>query len=713
MHELEAEADLTADPAPDATEESSDPFAQLNDAQRQAACHGRSEAGRVEAGPLLVIAGAGTGTTGTLAHRVAHLVLAGHPGERLLLLTFTRRAADEMGRRARHIVARALRVARGGSSDIRLPWSGTFHSVANRLLREYAGNVGLEPSFSVLDRGDAADLMDVARHELGLSRLERRFPRKETCLDIYSRTVNAQVPLAEVLGRQFPYCAEWQEELRRLFRRYTELKLAAQLLDYDDLLLYWYHLMQEPELAAAVSERFDHVLVDEYQDTNRLQADIVQRMRPDGRGVTVVGDDAQSIYAFRAASVENILEFPARFQPPARIVRLEQNYRSCQPILDSANALMAEAARQYGKRLWSDRPSAQKTRYVTLEDEVAQTDYIVREVLAARETGIALQRQAVLFRNGHHSDGLELELVRRNIPYVKYGGLKFLEAGHVKDLLSLLRVAENPKNRVALFRALQLLPGMGPAHAERAHHWLAAHDWRLASLAEFNPPAPARALWASLTALLIELARPQELLQEGWHAQVGLVRRWYQPQLERLYASPEARAGDLDQLEQIAPRFPTRERFLSELTLDPPQSSSDLAAAPLIDEDYLVLSTIHSAKGQEWESVFVLNVADGNFPNEFATGSPAMIEEERRLLYVAMTRARTDLHLLAPLKYYVTTQHRSGDRHLYGARSRFVTAAVMASCEKVFHPRESVPAAGGGARPAARIDVASRLRDQW
>ncbi len=696
--------------APDlASASTDDPFSTLNEAQRAAAEFGRRSGEGLVAGPLLIIAGAGTGKTGTLAARVARLVLAGHPAERLLLLTFSRRAAEEMGRRTRHIVTQ---VAGGASGSARLPWSGTFHGIANRLLREYAANVGLSPGFTVLDRGDAADLLDLARHDLGLSRLERRFPRKETCLDIYSRTVNAAAALEDVLTRWFPWCADWEAELRRLFRRYVELKQAGELLDYDDLLLYWYHLMQEQELADAVGGRFDHVLVDEYQDTNLLQAQIVRRLRPDGRGVTVVGDDAQSIYAFRSAEVENILEFPAQYTPPATVLRLEQNYRSTQPILDSANALMAEASRQYGKRLWSARPSAQKPRYVTVEDDSAQIDYVVRTVLATREAGVELRRQAVLFRNGHHSDGLELELIRRNIPYVKYGGLKFLEAAHVKDFLSLLRLGENPRNRVALFRVMQLLPGMGPANAERAFQWLATNEWRVAALAQFTPPPAAREDFPALVALLVELARPEASLVDAWQSQLELARRWYQPQLERLYAGAQARVGDLEQLEQIATRYPTRERFLSELTLDPPQASSDLAGAPLLDEDYLVLSTVHSAKGQEWESVFILNVADGNFPNEFATGDPVMIEEERRLLYVAMTRARSELHLLAPLRYHVPGQRRGGDRHVYGARSRFMTPAVLESFALRTHG-SPVHGEGGTTRPSARVDVAGRLRERW
>lgn len=691
------------------TASSSDPFAALNEAQRAAAEFGQRGAEGLSAGPLLIIAGAGTGKTGTLAARVARLVLAGHAPERLLLLTFSRRAAEEMGRRARRIVAQ---VAGGAPGSGRLPWSGTFHGIANRLLREYAANVDLSPGFTVLDRGDAADLIDLARHDLGFSRMERRFPRKETCLDIYSRTVNAEAALEDVLARWFPWCADWEAELRQLFRRYVELKQTGDLLDYDDLLLYWYHLMQEQELADAVGGRFDHVLVDEYQDTNLLQAQIIRRLKPDGCGVTVVGDDAQSIYAFRSAEVENILAFPAQYTPPATLLRLEQNYRSTQPILDSANALMAEASRQYGKRLWSARHSAQKPCYVTVEDDSAQTDYVVRSVLAAREAGVELRRQAVLFRNGHHSDGLELELIRRNIPYVKYGGLKFLEAAHVKDFLSLLRLGENPRNRVALFRVMQLLPGMGPANAERAFQWLATHEWRVATLAQFTPPPAAREDFPALVALLVELARPEASLVDGWQSQLELARRWYQPQLERLYAGAQARVGDLEQLEQIATRYPTRERFLSELTLDPPQASSDLAGAPLLDEDYLVLSTVHSAKGQEWESVFILNVADGNFPNEFATGDPVMIEEERRLLYVAMTRARSELHLLAPLKYHVPGQRRGGDRHVYGARSRFMTPAVLESFAMRTHG-SPVHGEGGTTRPSARVDVAGRLRERW
>ncbi len=688
-----------------------DHLAGLNLAQREAAAYGmRSEDGRFRAGPLLVIAGAGTGKTMTLAHRVANLVIEGVDPERILLLTFTRRAAEEMLRRARAIVRQALKLGEE-SRAVRFSWSGTFHSVANRLLRQYATNVGLDPSFSVLDRGDAADLMDLVRHELGLSARSRRFPKKDTCLAVYSRCVNTQRPLADCLAEAYPWCGEWQHELRDLFRRYVELKQQNQALDYDDLLLYWYHLVSDEELAAEIGAGFDHVLVDEYQDTNMLQADILRAIKPDGEGVTVVGDDAQSIYSFRAAEVDNILTFPDHYLPPARMVTLEQNYRSVQPILDSANVLIAEGERQYRKNLYSEMASAQRPLYVTVEDADAETDYVVTRVLENREAGRELKQQAVLFRGAHSSDRLELELVRRNIPYVKYGGLKFLESAHVKDMLSVLKWADNPKNRVAAFRVLKLLEGMGPAHAARCFEYVAAADYALGALSAFPPPAATREDWPGLVSLMHSLAAHAD--GEGWYRQVSEVRRWYQPQLERLYDAAEQRAADLEQLEQIAGKYPTRERFLSELTLDPPKSTGDLSGDPLLDEDYLILSTVHSAKGQEWDSVFILNVSDGSFPSEFSTGRPELVEEERRLMYVAMTRAKRDLHLIAPLRYHVTQQHRHGDKHVYGARSRFLTDTVLATMEKTFHAAPGPVAAGAAPRSDRHVDVAGRIRSMW
>jgi DNA helicase-2/ATP-dependent DNA helicase PcrA len=637
-------------------------FDKLNTAQRAAACHGE--------GALLILAGAGTGKTNTLAHRVAHLIAEGTHPQRILLLTFSRRAALEMTRRAQRIVGEV-------AAQVRLPWSGTFHSIANRLIRRHCTRVGLQPNFSVLDRGDAADLMDVARHELGFSKAERRFPRKDTCLAIYSHRVNTQGALHETLQVHFPWCAEWEAELTRLYRAYVERKLDNQALDYDDLLLYWSLMLEDESLAREIGGAFDHILVDEYQDTNALQAGILKRLRPGGKGLTVVGDDAQAIYSFRAATVDNIRGFARDFG--AATVELEDNYRSTQPLLDLANMLI-------GKRLRSIKGAGAPPRYVTVADDAGQANYVVHHVLQNRERSIPLKRQAVLFRSSHHSDMLELELVRRNIPYVKYGGLKFLEAAHVKDLLALLRWADNPKNRIAAFRTLQLLPGVGPATAQQAFTRFEISGWP--SLAELDGP---------LSNLMGALAAPES----PWAGQVARVREWYEPHLERVYEQAQVRAGDLLQLERIATNFQSREKFLSELALDPPAATGDLSGDPGLDEDYLILSTVHSAKGQEWDAVFVLNVADGSFPSEFSTGSAALIEEERRLLYVAMTRAKRELDLIAPVKYYVTQQSRMGDRHVYGAKSRFLTKAVMACLEERIWD-EKPPVA-----------VGSRLRAMW
>ncbi|MDH4109325.1 MAG: ATP-dependent helicase [Gammaproteobacteria bacterium] len=689
-----------------------DYLAALNPAQREAASFGRrDDRGGVLAGPLLVIAGAGTGKTMTLAHRVAHLVVAGVAPERILLLTFTRRAALEMTRRVEAIVRKATRAQGSGPAGM-LPWSGTFHSIANRLLRRFAANLGLDPGFSVLDRGDSADLLDVARHELGLSKQQRRFPKKDTCLAIYSRCVNAREAVEDCLRVHFPWCEDWEEELKQLFRAYVAAKQASQALDYDDLLLYWAHLVEDADLAAAIGAGFDHVLVDEYQDTNLLQANILRALKPDGAGLTVVGDDAQSIYSFRAAEVRNILDFPAQYQPQAAVVTLEQNYRSVQPILDTANQLMEEGGSRFRKRLQATAPGGARPAYVTVEDGDAEAEYVVESVLAGREEGLELKDQAVLFRAAHHSDRLELELVRRNIPYVKYGGLKFLEAAHVKDLLSILKWAENPKNQVAAFRVLKLLPGMGPAMASRCFEHMALQDCLFDALATFRPPAASREHWPGFCRLMRELGA-EGFDAPAWQHQLGQARRWYKPQLERIYDNAELRESDLEQLEQISGRYGTRERFLTELTLDPPSASGDLSGDPLLDEDYLVLSTVHSAKGQEWKSVFVLNVSDGNFPNEFATGKPELIDEERRLLYVAMTRAKQSLALVAPLRYHVTQQRRDGDRHVYGARSRFVTDTLLATMERRFHGRAEQRAGASLPGSDKKIDVQKKLREMW
>jgi DNA helicase II / ATP-dependent DNA helicase PcrA len=685
----------------------------LNNAQRKAAGFGEPVAeGPLRAGPLLIIAGAGTGKTNTLAHRVAHLVLNGVDPSRIMLLTFTRRAALEMRRRSLEILRKALDDTLGGKSQSiaqRLTWTGTFHSLANRLLRHYAPQLGLDPAFTVIDRSDSADLLDQIRTDLGLAAKEQRFPRKETCLAIYSHRVNTQRPLADTLQQQFPWCQQWEQDLTKLYRTYVERKQQLGLVDYDDLLLYLHLLVAEPKLAQHVGAHFDHILVDEYQDTNSLQARILEALKPDGAGLTVVGDDAQAIYSFRAAAVENILGFAQRYTPHAEVVPLGQNYRSSQAVLDASNALMAEAPRQFRKHLLAVRPGGALPRFVSVDDLASQAEYVALQVLQRREAGTILRRQAVLFRSGSHSDLLEIELARRKIPFVKYGGLKFLEAAHVKDMIAVLRWADNPRNTLSAFRVLQLLPGMGPVNARWTVDALAEAGGLIKALRAIKVPSQCERDFLRLAELMEKLAEPGR----QWPGQMRLVREWYQPHLERIFDHFHTRIGDLDQLEQLSGQFPSRERFLTELTLDPPHATSDLAGKASQDEDYLVLSTIHSAKGMEWDTVFLLNVVDGSFPSEFATGKQEMIDEERRLLYVAMTRAREELQLVSPLKFPLTQQSPRGDAHVYGGRSRFMTEKVLKCFEQTSFTGSHLNDSRLARADAPGIDATARLKDMW
>jgi DNA helicase II / ATP-dependent DNA helicase PcrA len=679
-------------------------LAHLNPEQRRAVECGGSDF--AAAAPLLIIAGAGSGKTNTLAHRVAHLVANGVDSRRIMLLTFSRRAAAEMTRRVERITAN---LQRGNPGLARaLTWSGTFHAIGARLLREYAPQIGLDRAFTIHDRADSADLLNLIRHDLELSKTEKRFPTKGTCLAVYSRAVNAETPLGDVLTSAFPWCATWEAQLRRLFAAYVEAKQRQHVLDYDDLLLYWAQMMAVPSIADDVADRFDHVLVDEYQDTNRLQASILLALKPDGRGLTVVGDDAQSIYSFRAATVRNILDFPGHFTPRAEVVTLERNYRSTQPILAAANAVIEQADERFTKSLWSDRVSAERPRLVSVRDEVDQARYVAGKVLEQREAGIALKAQAVLFRASHHSGPLEIELTRRNIPFVKFGGLKFLEAAHVKDVLAFLRWAENPRDRAAGFRVVQLLPGAGPATAGRLLDQVMNASDPPQTVATFAPPAASAAHWPAFSET-IALVHGSTA---GWPAELDLVCRWYLPHLERIHDDAAIRQADLQQLAQIASTYSTRERFLTELTLDPPDATSDEAGTPLLDEDYLVLSTIHSAKGQEWTSVLVLNVVDGCIPSDLGTGSRAEIEEERRLLYVAMTRAKDHLDLIMPQRFFAHQQKSNGDRHMYAARTRFITASILHRFENCAWPGADTKPSGR--RPTGEaVDIAMRLRRMW
>ena len=680
-----------------------DVLARLNLEQRAAVTHGNA--------PLLIVAGAGTGKTTTLAHRVANLISSGVDPGRILLLTFTRRAAAEMLRRVDAILRTLSESPGAGRPASRRCWGGTFHAIAARLLQRYGSLIGLPGEFTILDRSDSEDLMQVLRGDLGFAKTGTRFPLKSTCMAIYSRTVNTQARLESVLKAAFPWCLEHGGDLTKLFAAYVDRKEQHAVLDYDDLLVFWHALVAEPASGDPVREKFDAVLVDEYQDTNVLQAEILKHLRPDGSGLTVVGDDAQSIYSFRAATVRNILDFPQQF-PQTTVVALEENYRSTQPILDVTNAVIALAAERHPKRLHSARGSGTRPILVDCLDEDEQTEFLVERVLEHREAGTPLTQQAVLFRASHHGLALEVELTRRNIPFRKYGGLRFIETAHVKDLLSFLRLAENPRDLVAGVRVLTLLPGIGQQRARELLDRLHAANFDVSAWSDYKPPTAAADDWPLFVCLMKRLAG-RSSKEADVCTQVGEVRTFYSPLLERRYDHAHARLRDLEQLELVSARFRSRAAFLSEITLDPPTSTQDLAADPHLDEDYLILSTIHSAKGLEWDTVFVIHAADGNIPSDMATSAPEEIEEERRLFYVALTRARNRLFVCFPQRYYFA--HRAtSDAHSYAQPTRFLPTAVR----EMFEHRtagaaeaDAPPAAQHGA--AAAANARARLKGMW
>jgi DNA helicase-2/ATP-dependent DNA helicase PcrA len=636
----------------------------LNPAQRAAVTHD---------GPsLLVVPGAGTGKTGTLAARVAHLIESGTAPDRILLLTFTRRAAQEM-------LTRAGQLTDESATD--RVWGGTFHSVANRLLRIEGRSIGLHEGFTVLDQGDAVDLMGIVRAE-HVDTGGSRFPKKETVAAIYDRVVGTQRPLAEVVRAEFPWCGDHLEAIPHVFDGYTRRKRARRLLDYADLLLFWRAMLASPEVGDQVARRFDHVLVDEFQDTDPVQADIVHAIADRGARITVVGDDAQAIYGFRAATVENMWGFAGRREGTERVT-LEENYRSVPPILDVANDVLAASDVHFEKRLRAHRAGQRRPTLVTCRDEMSQARTVVDRILDLREEGLSLVDQVVLFRTGHHSDLVELELGRRNVPYVKYGGLKFLEAAHVKDLVALLRLLDNPYDELAWNRMLRVLPGVGPATVSRALATLGITESPDAvpsedgadPLARFlaeRPPLPSAAhddAAALVVALGDCLGGPDH--EPSPAEQVERLAGWLEPTFERRYDRSEVRVADLVQLQVTAQAYTSRSRFLAELVLEPPASTGDLADEPHLDDDYLTLSTVHSAKGGEWSAVHVIHATDGNFPADMSLTTPGGLEEERRLMYVALTRAKDVLTLYAPLRYH-HTRARS-DRHSYAPVSRFVS----------------------------------------
>jgi DNA helicase-2/ATP-dependent DNA helicase PcrA len=665
---------------------------ELNDEQRAAATHA--------GGPLLILAGAGTGKTTTLCARVAWLVTEGVPAERILLLTFTRRASREMLQRARGLVGASSRVL-----------GGTFHSVAHRLVRRHAAALGLPGGFGVLDAGDAADVLDLLREEHGHAKSRTRFPRKGTLLDIYSRTVNAQEPLSGVLTQHFPWSEEHREAISALFKAYTARKRELGVADLDDLLLFWRALAADEVIGPLLAASFDHVLIDEYQDVNGLQVDLARSLASHGPVVTAVGDDFQAIYGFRSASAAHILDFPEHFAG-TRVVTLERNYRSTQPVLDAANALAAQATRAFPKRLIADREGGVRPKVVHVRDEAAQAEEVCNRILEAREQGMELRAQAVLARTSHDSDLLELELTRRRIPFRKYGGLRYLEAAHVKDFVATLRLVDNGADDVAWFRVLQLVEGVGPVSARRAIAAMAnsAQGARSPAPPGFGRierwseargliPAGARDSADGLVAALYE-ARSQP--RPGPRAEA--LRDVLAPLIRLRYPDGALRVQDLDQLVAAAHQATDPRHFVAELVLDPPSSSADIAQPPHLDEDYLTISTIHSAKGLEWDSVHVLAVYDGNFPACMAAGTSEEIDEERRLLYVGMTRARRTLTLYVPVRYH-HRPHGRDDAHGYGKPSRFLSPEVLATCDVTRLPDDPLNPYGAPVVTRRRLNV--------
>jgi ATP-dependent DNA helicase UvrD/PcrA len=669
---------------------SSDLAASLNPEQAAAATFGDQ--------PLLIVAGAGTGKTRTLVYRVAHLVDRGIQPERILLLTFTRRAAQEMLTRAERLVGSASRRVHGG----------TFHATAHRLLRRFGAAAGLASDFTIMDQGDAEDLMQLSRSQLGLAETKRRFPKKESLHYVYSRHVNTEIPVSDILQEEFPRFAEFEQDIARVFADYTRRKSERNLVDYDDLLVFWCSLLESAgPLAERIRHLYDHVLVDEYQDTNVLQARILRGLCAEHRNVTVVGDDAQSIYSFRGASFRNILEFPEQF-PGTTIVPLEQNYRSTQPILDVTNTLISRAAERYTKNLWTHRDGGDRPWLVTVRDEQQQTRFVVERILELHEEGIRLREMAVLFRAGYMSADLEIELANRKIPFEKWGGLKFLEAAHVKDTLAFLRVLENPRDEVSWYRLLLLLPGVGDVTARACVDAMARGGWSLDAFRDFAAPPRARAAHERLAQLFRELeTRPSEASEVG--ADIARVRVFYDDILRERYDRVEPRLADLDQLQVIAGGYPSRSAFLSAIALEPPQATQDLAGGSTDEDDALVLSTAHSAKGKEWDAVFVIWAVDGWFPLSRALNDDDETEEERRLMYVAMTRARDHLMVTYPLNAYTT---RRGADYSIDQLSRFIDRGVRDLMQRVVPKFDDEPSAEA-AVPASELDLRALMQRRF
>jgi DNA helicase-2/ATP-dependent DNA helicase PcrA len=603
---------------------------ELNEAQFQAAT-------MVE-GPLLIIAGAGTGKTRTLVYRVAHLIDIGVDPRSILLLTFTRRAAEEMLRRASLLIDNRCSQVAGG----------TFHSFGNLVLRQYGRRIDLPPSFTIMDRTDSEDAIQLLRAEMGLNNKDKRFPRKQTVAEIFSMALNKQSTVPQLIENEYPHLYESLEDLLRLYEGYAEYKSSKTLVDYDDLLTKLKQLLEShEEVRRRLSETYRFIMVDEYQDTNHLQAQIVRLLATVHDNVAVVGDDAQSIYSFRGADFRNIMDFPEAF-PGTRVVKLEENYRSTQPILSLSNEIIARAKERYEKKLYTHKPVGDTPVLVQAESEQMQSRFVCQKILELREEGVPLWDMAVLFRSSFHSFDLEIELARHNIPFIKRGGFQFMETTHIKDLLAHLRVLANPCDAVSWNRILLLLEGVGAQLSQKVTRWLLNASQPIERLRSFEAKGKI-ALGLKTLAQVLEGAAAAERPAE----QAQYLMQYYLPLLKRHH--PEdypKRLKDLEHFYSITERYRSLERLLSDMALEPPNDSVAGVLAVDPDEGPLVLSTIHSAKGLEWHSVFILWVLEGRFPSFYNISSDQDLEEERRLLYVAATRAKENLFITYPIKIF-------------------------------------------------------------
>ena len=603
---------------------------ELNDAQYQAAT-------TVE-GPLLIIAGAGTGKTRTLVYRVAHLIDIGVDPRSILLLTFTRRAAEEMLRRASLLIDNRCNEVAGG----------TFHSFANLVLRQFGRHIDLSPSFTIMDRPDSEDAIQLLRTELGLNYKDKRFPRKQTVAEIFSMALNKQTAMPDLLEREYPHLLDSLDDLLRLYNRYVDYKTTQTLLDYDDLLTKLRDLLaNREEVSLRLSERYQFIMVDEYQDTNHLQAEIIRLLAATHNNVAVVGDDAQSIYSFRGANFRNIMDFPNAF-PGTRIIKLEENYRSTQPILNLTNQIIQRAKERYDKRLFTRKQEGESPVLVQAESEQMQSRFVCQKILELREEGVPLWDIAVLFRSSFHSFDLELELARHNIPFIKRGGFRFMETTHIKDLLGHLRILANPQDSISWNRVLLLLEGVGTQMSQKITRWLLDGSQPVERLRTFQAKGKIAQELKTLAQVLqyaAEAERPAE--------QTHYLMQYYAPILKRNHPEDHPkRLRDLEHFQGITDRYRSLERLLADMALEPPTDSVAGALAVDPDEGPVILSTIHSAKGLEWHSVFIIWALEGRFPSFYNINTDEEIEEERRLLYVAATRAKENLFISYPIKIF-------------------------------------------------------------